>query len=170
MRYFIVVFALFLVKEANSQVIAPTVVSTGGDFYENSVASLSYTIGEMTMVETFQNGTAVLTQGFQQPTYIDILVPEIDNFKLSIVVYPNPSDGNVNLLLNSDKNLTVNVLLYDNVGRAILSEEVKHNGGMNAYPLDWQMLSDGLYHLELVVTDSHQEIIYRLTNKINIIK
>jgi len=50
-----------------AQSLSPTVISSTGGFSSNANGSLSYTVGEMTMVQTFSAGGNILTQGFQQP-------------------------------------------------------------------------------------------------------
>jgi hypothetical protein len=47
------------------------VISSSGDYFEGSNASISWTLGEIA-TETFTNGSVVLTQGFQQPYTIMI--------------------------------------------------------------------------------------------------
>ena len=50
---------------AKGQSLAPTVLSTAGDFYTGTAATLSITIGEP-VVETYTSGSNVLSTGFQQ--------------------------------------------------------------------------------------------------------
>ena len=51
-----------------AQTFSPVVIASAGEVYNNSLGSLSVTIGEMTAVETFQNVGAnlIINQGFQQ--------------------------------------------------------------------------------------------------------
>ena len=51
-----------------SQTFSPIVIASAGEVYNNSLGSLSVTIGEMTAVETFQNVGAnlIINQGFHQ--------------------------------------------------------------------------------------------------------
>ncbi len=55
-----------LMQEMNAQSIDRMVIASGGNFYSNATASLSFTIGE-TNTKTLSSGTTLLTQGFQQP-------------------------------------------------------------------------------------------------------
>lgn len=50
---------------ANGQTLSPTVISTAGDFYTGTAATLSITIGEP-VIETYTSGSSVLSTGFQQ--------------------------------------------------------------------------------------------------------
>jgi len=61
----------------SSQSIEREVVASSGDYYEGANISLSWTLGEI-VVETYDNGTNILTQGFQQPgitlrIYVDLI-------------------------------------------------------------------------------------------------
>ena len=63
------VFAMALVSLGiSAQSLTPTVIASTGGFSSNANGSLSYTVGEMTMVQTFSANNNILTQGFQQPT------------------------------------------------------------------------------------------------------
>jgi len=64
-----------------AQSVSPEVVSSAGDYFEGTNASLSWTLGEIA-TETYSNGTNILTQGFQQP--ITVTIAGID---LDVLVY-----------------------------------------------------------------------------------
>jgi hypothetical protein len=64
-----------------AQSVSPQVVSSAGDYYEGTNASLSWTLGEIA-TETFATGNVILTQGFQQP--FSIILAGID---LDVLVY-----------------------------------------------------------------------------------
>ncbi|MBU3010975.1 T9SS type A sorting domain-containing protein [Polaribacter vadi] len=65
---------------------------------------------------------------------VDDVLGISDNYKkedLNFVAYPNPSKGNVNLLLNSIKETEVNVYLFDITGKEIYSVKERLNEGEN---------------------------------------
>ncbi len=89
--YLLLVTAL-VVSGVKAQMLTPTVIASTGAYSANGNYSLSYTVGEMTMVQTFSSDSNILTQGFQQPNdkitgLIDITPAEFGSF----VVYPNPT-------------------------------------------------------------------------------
>ncbi|HEY0298078.1 MAG TPA: hypothetical protein VGB84_02565 [Arachidicoccus sp.] len=49
-----------------AQNFTPEIISASGDYVVNSGYSLSYTVGEMTMVKTASSSSFILTQGFHQ--------------------------------------------------------------------------------------------------------
>jgi hypothetical protein len=86
------------------------VIASSGGLLSGSNGSMSFTLGE-SVVSTFNAGSVILTQGFQQPTLIvtgidDGLRPQID-----IEAYPNPVVTSVTLKAPPDQHLRY--LLYD---------------------------------------------------------
>ncbi len=68
MKRILIPFLLLIVITVTAQTTSPQVISTAGNFYSNSTASLSVTVGELTSVSTVNNPSInlTLTQGFQQ--------------------------------------------------------------------------------------------------------
>jgi len=62
----IAILCLYLVISGINLVSAQQVISSGGDYFSNSVGSISQTIGE-TVIDTYSTSSNILTQGFQQP-------------------------------------------------------------------------------------------------------
>ncbi len=52
--------------QASTQTLSPSVISTGGHYSSSINGSISSTVGEA-IIETFSNGSNLLSQGFQQP-------------------------------------------------------------------------------------------------------
>ena len=112
----LVVFALV----ANAQMLTPTVIASTGGFSSNANGSLSYTVGEMTMVQTFSANGNILTQGFQQPNdnitgLIDMTKDEFGSF----AVYPNPAVDNLTFGFQLPEASKVRVTLYNAVGQLV---------------------------------------------------
>lgn len=72
------------------------------------------------------------------------------NSPLQALLYPNPSNGNYSIELNSDKNETVSISLFDLNGKII--EQVNWNVvvGTNTYQSTWKNLSAGIYLVKIV--------------------
>jgi hypothetical protein len=72
----------------SAQSVSPQVVSSAGDYFEGTNASLSWTLGEIA-TETFNSENVILTQGFQQP--FGVTIHGID---LDVLVYlEGPYEG-----------------------------------------------------------------------------
>ncbi len=91
---------LFISLGTNAQ----QVVSSGGDYFENSTVSISWTLGEP-VTETISGGTNILTQGFQQSklSASEIFTINSDNFEIDL--FPNPTENIVNLKTSNFNNL-----------------------------------------------------------------
>lgn len=104
----------------NAQMLASTVIASSGGFSSNANGSLSYTVGEMTMVKTFSGNGNILTQGFQQPaeqrnqTGLTNLTQ--DNFG-SFTVYPNPAVDNLSFGFQLPEAGKVQITLYNAIGQ-----------------------------------------------------
>lgn len=79
-RYFILISIIGCFLNISGQTLTPEVISSSGGYFENTNASLSWTLGE-TVTETFSGTNVILTQGFHQPfgiqitgIYLDLLV------------------------------------------------------------------------------------------------
>jgi gliding motility-associated-like protein len=82
-------FFIFLYLKGFTQPVAPEVIASGGGFTNNSQFSNSFTIGEISLVDTYTSGSFILTQGFQQP---DIEPKTADDFFIPNGITPN-GDG-----------------------------------------------------------------------------
>ena len=112
--------ALAVCLMAGAQSLSPTVISSTGGFSSNANGSLSYTVGEMTMVQTFSANGNILTQGFQQPNenvtgLIDMTKDEFGSF----VVYPNPAVDNLWFGFELPESGKVAVSLFDVIGQKV---------------------------------------------------
>ena len=81
---------------AHAQTLSPSVVASSGNYSLVGGTSLSYTVGEMTAVQTFTDasGRNILTQGFQQPNDIVNGLLDIDKgADGAFSVYPIPAQN-----------------------------------------------------------------------------
>ena len=114
---------------------AQEIITSSGDYYESSNASLSWTIGE-SMTETYTSGITILTQGFQQSRLTASSVFELDNLNISIKIAPNPTPDIITLYIDNYKD--INYQLFDFNGKLlkqsnVLSQETEINFSQLAY-------------------------------------
>lgn len=119
--YLIFGFISVFFLNINAQIIAPEVISTSGDYYENSEGSISWTIGE-SMIETYSNGSNILTQGFQQSRLTTVSVFELENIDITINVAPNPTKDFIYLYIDNFKD--INYQIFDFNGKLINQADV----------------------------------------------
>ena len=65
-------------------------------------------------------------------------------------VYPNPSDGNIHIILN-DKRIIgeASIQIIDTKGNVILTKPIEVKNGINMYILD-QEISTGIYYINIL--------------------
>lgn len=87
-----------------------------------------------------------------------ILFPPIDHPSLSVEehdlftefnIYPNPSNGSLNISVNSPLEKGVSICIYDTKGRIILQQEEKTNVGFNSFNYNLNKIANGLYLINL---------------------
>ena len=156
----------------HAQMLTPTVISTTGAFASNANGSLSYTVGEMTMVETFSAGGNILTQGFQQPTpkaVTGLLDMTQDAFG-SMVVYPNPAVDNVWFGIVLPENGKVTVTLYNDIGQKVTDVyNANYSGGKVIEKVNISAYAAGVYFLTMTFTSDKDGKTHTTTKKFQVI-
>lgn len=168
----LIIMVLFIqTHQTTAQSISPSVIATSGGFYTTSLF-LSFTTGEMTMVETFQNPSQIITQGFQQPWPWDtsVSVHEINEVGINASIYPNPSHGSVHLNVSANEAQTVSIKVFDMLAREVFSTKYEMNETYAKISLDMSSLKPGLYHVQLQFSGRHNTATYLKQIKIQIIK
>jgi len=136
---------------AHSQSLSPTVIASTGGFSQNANGSLSYTVGEMTMVETFSANGNILTQGFQQPNdnitgLIDLTQDEFGSF----VVYPNPAVEDMWFGFELPEAGKVQITLYNTLGQKITDVyQTNYQNGKIVEQLNVAPYAAGVYMLSM---------------------
>ena len=152
-----------------AQTLSPFVISSSGGFYSGGGNTLSTTVGEMTMVQTFTGGTSILTQGFQQPTDFNVGIPVLSSpSQNSVTVFPNPNSGIFTLMINMEKDADVSLRIFDAIGREVYFDKMKHASGISQVGLRLTDLIDGIYWMELHAENTSGTL-FQNTQKINII-
>jgi arginine decarboxylase-like protein len=140
-----------------SQTLSPTVISSSGGFYTSANAMLSYTVAEMTMVQTFIQPGNILTQGFQQPEDYVTGIVETAVVSGDILIYPNPTNGSFVLSFNNNGNSESNIRIFNLAGQLVMEKQVSQSTGLNTINFDISAYSQGIYILELATTNSKGE-------------
>ncbi|MCK9611889.1 MAG: T9SS type A sorting domain-containing protein [Bacteroidales bacterium] len=131
--------------------LKPFVVASSGGYYTSAAGSLSATVAEMTMVQTFSAASNFLTQGFQQPGEWYASVKE-DKPTNGINTYPNPNNGKFCFVVNSQQKGSAVINVYDILGRKTVSEKMNLNPGINSTSIDIRGSAIGIYLLEYLFT------------------
>lgn len=146
----------------SAQSIQNKVIASGGATYVKPTAQLEFTLGE-TFVQTFTKSTAIITQGFHQPSLTVARItdepnseevmsetipvrdmPEPANFKFN--AYPNPVTNLLYIEANGDYRGKAAVIVMDANGRTV--QEVTLDGSQTT--IDFSGSAPGTYLLRVV--------------------
>ncbi len=132
---------------AAAQSLSPTVLSSSGGFESSGGTSLSWTTGEL-MVQTFSDGSAMLTQGFHQGNItVSTAVDEMSESAMDVQIYPNPVNDILNVKFKNMVDQTIQVRLVDLTGKTILTREFSDPS--NTQRLNLSPVTSGTYMLEV---------------------
>lgn len=154
-----------------AQSLSPTVISSTGGFSSNANGSLSYTVGEMTMVQTFSAGGNILTQGFQQPN--DQLVGLIDFTKDefgSFVLYPNPAVDNLWFGFQFPESGRIAIAVYNALGQKMADVySGNYDTGKTTDGFAVSGFAAGSYYLSLTFTSERDNTTRLITKPFQVI-
>jgi hypothetical protein len=120
-------------------------VGTAGNF------TITYTIGEMPLVETAKSNGLIITQGVMQPlTFIADTSSQCLN-KTEVRIYPNPNNGRFSVQLNLLRRGKITILLYDASGRLLQSNAFDYPTFL-IRQYDISNMANGNYFLQLLFT------------------
>lgn len=130
-----------------------TLISTGGGLASSGEMHLAYSIGEP-MVQYAQSNATWLTEGFQQPGHIDLMVSTDEHEILrEITVYPNPATAMLTITGN-DLGGCTSITLHNLLGQRILTTTLP---GKNSYTVTLDDIHTGLF----IITVQCAETQYR---------
>ena len=155
---------LFVAIEAASQniVLAPQVIASQGQHFQNAQFELSWTIGEMSAVSTISGGNNTFTQGFHQPDKFTIAFTEDLMASWSAGLYPNPADEHVTLSLNAINNEEMVVEILDAAGKLVRSaQKLQVLAGQQQIDFPLTDMASGIYLLRLTTADGKYQRTYR---------
>jgi len=142
-------FLMLLCISLNAQTLSPTVISSSGGFFASGSKSLSFTIAEMTMVQSFFQPSNILTQGFQQPEQLTTSINENKITGEEVLIYPNPSNGHFVISFKANEESNYRIKIFDLVGRIIFDQSYTTVIGPNNLKINISKYSQGVYYLEI---------------------
>lgn len=156
---------------AMSQSVTPQVLASAGNFFTNAQAgaSLSFTFGEIALVQTFSNQNYHLTQGFQQPNF-NLVGLEDEQFVELFEVFPNPASDflNVRYQLRHPGLVTLRLFSLNGVEVMPLYED-RYGSGLREEAFDIQGIAQGMYFLRVEYKAPGKGIDHISHFKINVI-
>jgi hypothetical protein len=143
---------LFLSIYAQAQLaLAPSIVASGGQYYESDNMNISWTVGELA-VTTLTGENLILTQGFQQPTLIGTGIDR-DVFDGEIFVYPNPVQNELFIRFDIERPGEYIFEIQDVTGRIMSQTLQKPITPGDIIQLNTSTFSPGIYLLKVITSD-----------------
>jgi hypothetical protein len=132
----------FLLINTHGQSAIP---ATGGTAAGTS-GTVTYSAGQITY-NTFMGAGSSIAQGVQQPYEISAVtgIENTEDVTLEYVVYPNPTEGTVKLLIGSFNNGTYSFQLYDLNGKVLRGNVITDR----ETELSLESLSQAVYFLRV---------------------
>jgi hypothetical protein len=148
---FILIFSLLSgLMGANAQSLIRSSINSFGTTMSSSRVVLQQTAGQSGNYNTFTSDEHVLRQGFQQG-FLNAAKGYFSNADISL--YPNPSNGQFNLLVKTPQNDPLILEVFNILGDRVHSERIMSN---SAQVLNLQNQASGLYFLRLISPENDQ--------------
>lgn len=145
MKRILIVLFLGISASLIGQEIQQDVIAAAGDFKESENLSISWTLGEIA-VETLDNGTHIVTQGFQQGDLKISTLMENASLDFSLKAFPNPVMNKLSVEFDAE---SLPFQLVDFAGKIIMNGTLYN--GLDI--IDFTSLPPGTYFL---VVNKHQ--------------
>ena len=114
--------------------------------------TISYTIGEMALVQSWQTNGLLITQGILQPFKSTVDTAAYDCFtQTEVRVYPNPNAGIFSLRLSILKPGNAKIILFDATGKQLQQEDFAYSS-FTTRQYNINKLASGNYYLQLFFT------------------
>lgn len=134
----------FISLNLNSQVT----MNSSGNTAVISAGSFDYSIGEI-LVSTGTAQNVIVTQGVLQRIAVYALSIQEKTFDIQTNIFPNPTSEELNIDINTEKNVHVNFRLMDLAGRVLNDFEVKSLSGDLSQKINMSHLANGQYILNI---------------------
>lgn len=155
-----------LLPSAVAQLVAPQYIGPAGTQGVVNGVQISWSVGEP-ITATASAGTTVFTQGFQQPLVVNTVSrpAPLPAQSAAPQLFPNPSQGALNLLWQPTEAGSVTLTLFDLNGKRLKTWSFRVAGRQSVqYPLQLPELAAGLYMMRLQhrpVTSSQPQVWHR---------
>ncbi len=84
---------------------------------------------------------------YSATAYFTTLPLKMGEFSKSVMIYPNPSNGNFNLQLNGYENNDADILIVNSVGQTMYQNHITINELVHAENIDISGMPSGIYHV-----------------------
>ena len=122
------------------------VIGSAGNSSTNANTQLTWTIGEL-IGSTASSDNSVLTQGFNQGSFLITAIDDVDNTLINI--HPNPTADFVNIIIKDKNLINYQYILSDVNGKATQQNKIENN----ITSVSFQELSSAVYFIQVVINN-----------------
>ncbi|WP_298371316.1 T9SS type A sorting domain-containing protein [uncultured Lutibacter sp.] len=121
-KLLLILFSFILTANCFSQEIQRSTISVQGNSENISINKKNYviqqSIGQSSVIGTFQSDRIALRQGFIQPPLIssEIILEETT---IEAIIYPNPFESSINITFNENLKEQLSIFIFDMLGRVV---------------------------------------------------
>jgi hypothetical protein len=137
-----------------AQSISPAVSNMGGGYQNAGYYQFEFSVGEMAVIETLNNGSNILTNGVLQPLtdkpFGNNTASAWNNDEIKI--FPVPTRGRVEVNILSKQQGRIVMQLVDGMGQIVLTEDFDYNGLGSITVWDLSRLASANYSLRIALT------------------
>jgi hypothetical protein len=135
---------LLLTFQVHGQTISQYLLGTAGESFKNTNYQLDWSIGEL-QTETYNASQNILSQGFQQGTYVISTIVENPGLALDITAYPNPTSDYVNIKFQESEVNGYQFVLTDFAGKLLKAGKISNQ----IIAIDFSTYTSGTYILSI---------------------
>lgn len=122
------IYALLLFELGLASLRAQDNVSTTGGNASGSGGTVAYSVGQV-VYQTHTGANGSLAEGVQQPYEVSVVtgLNEAKGISLNVMAYPNPTNGALQLKIESEKLKDFSYQLYDSNGKLLQTKQINGN-------------------------------------------
>jgi len=143
-----------------AQSSAPEVIASGGESFTSTNLQNSYTVGEMTMVETFTTTNFILTQGFQQNWNFGVGIAETSS-PVNADAYPNPTNDVVNLQFGGSASGLYVIEVFNTLGQQLSATQFAASPSART-TVSLADYADGIYFITVRKIDGNEATTFKI--------
>lgn len=151
-------------QNTSSDYLVRATTGVAGSSENISVNNKNYvvqqSIGQSSVIGTFYQGDDTFRQGFIQPNVLAKIIDVAIPLNLAAVIYPNPFTESVTLSFSEKINDTVEVSVFDLLGRLVFSKSYAADQSIN---VQFNSLSVANYIIK--VTANNKQFIKKILKK-----
>jgi hypothetical protein len=149
-RFLILLMMLIALSVGAQQIKQDVIASAGGyNIASGNSISISWTLGE-TIIPTFtsQDGTLIITHGFQQKLLIPTTVEKNILDPVKVTIFPNPTSEAVNFEFDNPTDAEITLYVLNNQGQLVKTVHIE--AATTNKEINMQDLPSGIYYLRLM--------------------